>query len=383
MCFRGAAYEFKDLMDFSMHGDRTIVQFLVQTVPFLGARIQGLHRLGRGALENPKAFALKGALVMLAGLALYLRYHDDERYKQLEDWDKNTYYHFWIGDRHFRIPKPFEVGALFGTIPERITEYILSESPDAEKRLLKNLRWVLAETLNFGSVQIAGVPVPAPQTVAPILEQWANVDSFTQRPIVGEHLERLRPEAQYDAWTSASARALGEIFGLSPKRIEHLIRGYFGTMGAYALGVSDVVTRRLMDYPNPPARRLEDMPVIRSFYRGSGEPRYTRYATEFYELMEEIDRTYATVQNYRRLGDWQKARDLRIAEAETQKYRRMMLSTRERIERINRNMRTIYESRTLSPEEKARQLDALVAQKNAIFREAMRAIESDRARSSQ
>lgn len=370
-----AAYEFKDLMDFSMHGDWQVVQFLVQTVPFLGARLQGLQRLGRGAAEKPAAFLAKGSLIMFASLALFLRYMDDERYKELEDWDKNTYYHFWIGQKHFRIPKPFEVGAVFSTIPERMTEYLFSDLPDAEKRLLKQLRWVFAETFNFGSVQMAGVPVPAPQTVAPILEQWANVDSFTQRPIVSQHLQRLRLEAQYDPWTSATARELGAIFGISPKRVEHLVNGYLGTLGSYALGASDVVVRRLKDYPKPPATRLEDMPIIRSFYRGEGPPRHIRQTTEFYELMKEVDSTWATVLDYRKRKNKEGARGLITDERDKLRLRKMVHTTSDRLAGINKKIRAIHEDRSLTPEEKRRRLDELTARRNEITREAMRRIE--------
>lgn len=41
-------------------------------------------------------------------------------YNDLPDWDKDLNWHFWLGDEHFRIPKPFEVGLMFGTLPERI-----------------------------------------------------------------------------------------------------------------------------------------------------------------------------------------------------------------------------------------------------------------------
>jgi len=100
-----ALFESKDLMDFSMGGDWPFIQFLIQTVPFLGARMQGIQRLGRGAAENPTAFAMKGALLTMAGMALWFAFRDDERYKDLEDWDKDTYFHWWIGDEHFRLAR--------------------------------------------------------------------------------------------------------------------------------------------------------------------------------------------------------------------------------------------------------------------------------------
>ena len=57
---------------------------------------------------------------MLASIALYLAYKDDEDFKEGEQWDRDTYWWFKFpgSDVAFRLPKPFEVGAL-GTMAER------------------------------------------------------------------------------------------------------------------------------------------------------------------------------------------------------------------------------------------------------------------------
>ena len=55
-----------------------------------------------------------------ASVGLWLLNKDDERYKDLEDWDKDANHHIFIGDGpndHLVIPKGFEVGAIFSTIP--------------------------------------------------------------------------------------------------------------------------------------------------------------------------------------------------------------------------------------------------------------------------
>jgi hypothetical protein len=69
-------------MDFQMSGAAGIVQFLIQTIPFLNARGQGLYKMGRAAAENPLAFLAKGALIMLASLGLWAIFRDDDRYKE-------------------------------------------------------------------------------------------------------------------------------------------------------------------------------------------------------------------------------------------------------------------------------------------------------------
>ena len=91
-----AAYRALDLVDFSRSGSNATMRWFVQVVPFMNARIQGLDKVYRGAKDNPKAFVLRGSMVMAATMALMAANWDDEDYQALEDWDKDTYYHFWV-----------------------------------------------------------------------------------------------------------------------------------------------------------------------------------------------------------------------------------------------------------------------------------------------
>ena len=47
-----AAFQARDLMDFSSHGAWPTVRFLVDTVPFLNARLIGLDRMYRGGVNT-------------------------------------------------------------------------------------------------------------------------------------------------------------------------------------------------------------------------------------------------------------------------------------------------------------------------------------------
>ena len=85
---------------------------------------------------------------------------------------------------------------------------------------------------------------PTPQLFKPAIEQWANKDFFRGRPIVGQGLDRLLPEAQAMASTGEFARIVGKTTGLSPVRLESAVRGYLGTAGLYVLDVADVAGAR-------------------------------------------------------------------------------------------------------------------------------------------
>src|SRR3546814_4910786 len=105
-------------MDYSLQGSWTAVRLLADVVPFFNARLQGLYRLSRAA--NNKQLYYAGGAVAAASIALLLANGDDDRWKALTDEDKDLFWHVFVGDLHYRIPKPFEVGKLFGTVPERI-----------------------------------------------------------------------------------------------------------------------------------------------------------------------------------------------------------------------------------------------------------------------
>ena len=57
-----------------------------------------------------------------ATLGLFLINRDDDRWKNLPDWEKLMFWHTWVGDKQIRVPKPFEMGAIFGSIPELMFE---------------------------------------------------------------------------------------------------------------------------------------------------------------------------------------------------------------------------------------------------------------------
>ncbi|WP_031485682.1 LPD38 domain-containing protein [Maridesulfovibrio frigidus] len=356
-----AAYEAKDIMDYSMGGDWLATRFLCETVPFFGARMVGLNRLGRGAYENPSGFMTKGAMVALASVLLYLNNRDREEFKGLEHWDRDNYYHFFVDEKHFRMPKPFEIGAIFGTLPERLTEYSL-DGKDGDL-LRERLQFMLTQTFSVGT----------PQIVTPILEQWADKSFFTGRAIVPMRLKRLQPGAQRDHRTSETAALIGEKTGTSPKRIEHLVNGYFGTLGVYVMSMADIVTREMVDAPELPSRRLDDMPLIKSFFR-STPSRHSCHLTELYDMVEQADELYSTVMNYAKTGEADKAKalvkdpDNRKILAKRQPYNQL----RRALAQIETAMRQIHRSRKLTPDEKRVRIDGLLEKRNLVVRRVMK-----------
>jgi hypothetical protein len=147
--------------------------------------------------RNPGRSILRSLLyVTLPSIILYMMNRDDERYQELPQWEKDL---FWIvlTPKHvFRIPKPFELGVIFGTLSERVLDYIYTEDPDAFKGYLN-------------TVKEAGLPDILPTAFTGWLEAfYANKSFFTDRPIVPVGEERLPAELQYGNYTSETAKLI-------------------------------------------------------------------------------------------------------------------------------------------------------------------------------
>ena len=167
-----ASLQARDLMDFSMQGSFTTIRFLAQTVPFFNARIVGLYKLGRAAKEDPaRMSAVIGAAAVMS-LSLLLAYREDDDWKKREEWDRNSFWWFKFGGTAFRIPKPFEVGAI-ATLAERGFE-LAFEKEMTGKRFTNQVLTLLGDNLSMN---------PVPQLVKPMLDVYANKNSFTGRPI--------------------------------------------------------------------------------------------------------------------------------------------------------------------------------------------------------
>jgi hypothetical protein len=358
-----AAYEAKDQMDYSRRGNFAALMWLTDVVPFLNARMQGLDKLARSSKERgefSKVFGMKLGKIAMFSVMLAMLNDDDEEYQALPDWEKDAYWHFWIADEHFRIPKPFEIGVIAGTIPERMYRAWVSESQPTDK-----LKWSLMhgvmETLNFN---------PIPQVIVPPLEIWGNKSFYFETPIETLREQRQLPADRYDSRTTEIAKALGRWLDMSPKRLEHLWRGYTGTMGAYALASADMVVRSMMDVPTKPAMRASDVVGIKSFYRGSGPPYNTQYETDLYDFLEEVNQIHASINSRMKEGRREDARELKTEERGKLKYRKALSRSSDKLSDIRARINKIQQRTDLSPQEKREKIDRMLRLKAKVAKRA-------------
>ena len=140
-----------------------------------------------------------------------------------------------------------------------------------------------------------------------------NYDLFRMAPIDSMGQQNLAPEDRFTATTSAGAIAAGRLAGVSPQRLEHMVRGYFGWLGTQALNASDYMLRDAMDLPSNPRRDLShpnNVFVMGDFFKDAGASS-GKYVTRFYAMQAELDELYASANYAAKTGDLERANELR------------------------------------------------------------------------
>lgn len=280
-----------EVLNFNRKGRSAVVRIAAAAIPFLNARIQGLDVFFRAGIrpfydknstayekQVQKAMLIRGATIMALSTMYAAAIMGDPDYEKQEQETKDN---FWlIPSLGIKIPIPFEVGTLFKTIPERIYRY--SYGSDTSKDLGDSMKRALLSTFAFN---------PVPQAIAPLLEAQYNYSVFTQRPIVGEAMRNIAPEFQVGPSTTKIAEYLGKQTGMSPIMLDHVYKGYTGTMGMYLADVMDAVFSAGSDNPKA-SQRFEQTPVLKRFLLDSDA---RGQVSAYYDLKNSVDQTVRTV----------------------------------------------------------------------------------------
>ena len=344
-----AAFESRDItLDFARRGSQT--RAVNMLVAFWNAQVQGLNKMVRAFRERPMQTTFKAASgITLPSVLLYLNNRNDPRYQELPQWQKDLFWILPVGDDGpiIRIPKPFEVGIIFGTVPEHILTWIDKNDPEA----LTSAEKTLME---------ASAPGYIPTGLQPIIENIANYSFFRQRPIVSEGKQALPKELQADRYTSETAKEVGQLIKQSPAKIENLFVSYTGGLGKYALDASDKLLKTLgvISPPPEPAKTLADRPFIRAFVArepiGSG----SESVNKFYNLYDEANSTKAAVKRLAEEGKEDAAVNyLRSHPAGF--YTSGLNKIARTFSDLRKKRDAVLDSRDLNPEQKKRAIDAL------------------------
>ncbi|MCJ7483926.1 MAG: hypothetical protein MUO31_13285, partial [Thermodesulfovibrionales bacterium] len=277
-------------LDFQRRGAK--MKDLNSMVAFLNAGIQGADKNVRTAYRHPISTAIKGfSAITLPSILLYLHNRKNKDYKEIPRWRKDL---FWTYMREGKSPihiiKPFFWGQLYGSLPERLMEYLATKDPKAFKDF--------GDTIIESLTPISGEPEGnlLPTALKPIMENWGNRNFFLERPIVPEGKKDLDAAYQYSRYTSESAKYMGEWLNYSPAKIENLISGWTGGSGRYGLQATDALINAIKKDEAPPARpkELADIPVVKAFVGRSPTGPQAQSIQDFYEDSGKVISAYDT-----------------------------------------------------------------------------------------
>ena len=326
-----AYWQALEVMNFNRRGNSPVVRVLTAAIPFLNARMQGLDLLYRTAIfplggtaseaakQRMKTFWVRGMTLMSLSMMYWALTHDDEEYKKQEQETRDNYWLF--PSLGIKIPIPFEVGVMFKVIPERLAALTLGD--DTYKDFTKSMVRQLTSTFGINLI---------PQAALPIAEVTTNYSFFTGRSIIGKGLEDVAPQYQISPGTSRVAEMIGQSLGMSPIKLDHLLKGYTGSLGMYASDLFDMVFDMNSDAPKA-SKRFEQMPIIKRF---AVDPEARGTVTAYYELKDSVDEVVRTSNllersmNYKDYGQYM-----------TDNIR--MLATKDYINALERNMKEFRE----------------------------------------
>jgi hypothetical protein len=250
-----------------------------------------------------------------------------------------------------RVPKPFEIGA-FGTLAERIAEQIFDQGAEG-KQFEAALGRMITDTFALN----------LPQFIKPMVDLYANKDSFTGAPIESAGMERLSKQERETDNTSPLAIALGGISkvalpgeGLSPVQMDYAIKAYFGWLGGFIASSSHYAVMPFKEGAYP------DTKMIDKFSAGlikSLPSNQSKYVTAFYESNKEISQAYADMRHYAEIGESDKV--LKILEEKGDKISlaKFYDKTAKNMANIRKQIRLVTNDPTMDGATKREEIDRL------------------------
>lgn len=383
--FEGGFASREVTVDFQRVGAK--VAALNAITAFQNPAIQGLDRTVRAIKADPINTGLKAvASITVPSALLWWATHDDERIKQIPRWQKDL---FWLipTDRWdkvkpgaeigihpslvrtndkgevevnhgtvYRIPKPQELGIMFGSLMERTLETAFTDNPNA----LKGFNETLVNLIT---------PSFVPDAVVPAVEQTFNKSLFTGNPLIPSSVENIIPQEQYTEYTTESAKQISKFLNLipfsdkgnapiaSPIVIENYVKSWGGTMGSYALKIADTALEKtgVVEEKQRPTDSGADIPFVKSFvarYPSAG----AQSIQDFYDIYNEHAKLANTITHLKSVGNFDRISELVKDPANVERLINLS-GIKESLAKQGRMARLIYDNKDYSKDDKRMLID--------------------------
>jgi len=366
-----ASHAVRESMNFSKRGLSPTVQYASRMIPFFNAQIQGLSVLFKAATGNMPAndvlkikrkFFNNAMMLTGFGIAYAMAMDDDDYYKNAKP--KDRYSNFFVPlpgvDEPLKLPIPYEFGFFFSAGVAAVDAIKGEVDTPQQLRAIKDMF--------VGAIPGASNDFVVPQIIKPIAEVYANKNFYSGNPLVSARLEKLDPEAQYNANTTEFAKFMAKMVpGLSPIQIEHIVSGYLGQI---PLMIAATTNDMFREGKAEPTRKMSDLPLIGSSFQRKygGED-----ADVVYKLATDAAAAKRTFDNYRKTGK------IEDAKAYLQEHRAEitvapMALQYQKIMGALRTQEEIIRGSNMPPDAKAKRIDDLDKQRQLQSERYLKAI---------
>ena len=352
-------FESRDItIDYSKMGLK--MKGLNQVSAFYNARLQGYAKIYDAFKQRPaRAFTMITGAIILPSIYFWLANKDDPIYQRQPEWVKNNYWVVVHDGVPYRIPKPFDLGVVFGTGTEQLLDWLNKEHPDEINDFITD----------FATSQLKNIN-PTPTFLTPFIEAYMNKSFFTGKPIVPDYMDKkLLSKYQYTTYTSEVAKGISRAINVmigndytkldNPIFIDNFLNAWFASLGRFVIQMTDkgLVEFGIIEDPIKPTDNLTIIPGIRAFNlrdpSGGSE-----FITDFYEEFAKIDKDIGSILALEKAGNMKEA--LKIKEKINMKDKNVLqlLNIRDALKEINYVIRNIYNTKKYTADEKRELIDA-------------------------
>jgi hypothetical protein len=356
-------------MNFSKRGISPSVFLANQLIPFFNAQVQGLdvmYRAFTGKMPFSEKLKIKEKLIkrglMMAGftLAYAALMQDDEAYQNANEDEKYANWFVRIPgmEEPFKVPIPFELGLIFKAIPEAILNTAFGDAQLKDTgKAIGNMVW-------------QSVPGSYPAAIKPLIEVYMNKSFFTGRPIESERLQQFEASERYNDRTTEVAKLLGKatgVVGLSPVKLEYLLRGYTGALPLGVVSLSNPVLRS-GEAGEMPTTRPSELPLVGTLFQPKDASGLINKA---YNEVDEVVKKKETYNKMIEEGRQEEADQFYDANADIIGMASLAGSFRQRMGVLTKQEREIRADNTLSGAEKRAELEKIKQDKIDLAKDLM------------
>ncbi len=349
-------------------GGSKIVRDIGNFVPFWNVSLQDMSMLGRN-LDTPSAWAKGIVAISTPTLLLKMANENNPDYQDLNAVDKAAFWHLYFGDKHLRVPIPWLLGTTFKVAAEGFYETVQDMRNKGDKRAAeawKGLYSNFTENLSGSLPPIAKAYIETATGKSPMSPLSAILGTESRAPdVIPRRLENLPAKYQVTAKTSQLARQFGDLWGVSPVKLERMIKNFGGNVATDLLALTDEIAYFSgMAEDERPEQREANYLLLGNFVSNSPTSR-TKYANEFYSLLNEARESKAAERLI-------KSKGIIDPELNEIQYRGTPLfKYNSEISKLFKAMRAAEENKALSGAEKKEKLDGYQVKINALYKKAV------------